>query len=615
MSLAHSNLDRSFVARAIFIALVLFGVTIYIFHHLYYVQFDPKLSKKLVSERDKICWVVQTEMAPRGRILDARNKVLATDLAYTDIYAWRPKFLRADQTTSELYPSLAADWAQVFDVDQETMLERLKRRSNQVTVKRYQEPWLTDEIERVSDLPRSKREELTETSIPGYTDLNFKEFLFRLDFEKSYLRHFPNPKFMSHVIGFKVEQDAKRFPGKYTGAGVEWTYDRYLNARRKGMARYLKTATGDKMYFEGNNYRKPESGHDVHLTLHEPLQAYAEQQVEAMVKKFKCKSGFAILANPKTGAILAATQYPDFTLNDMYGVEDDTLLNKMLMQPYEPGSTMKAIAIAGAMDAGVVSLHTKIDCEGGRWYYGGFPLKDSHRSHIISVRDIVKESSNIGTAKIGLMMGPRRLYTLFRKFGFGDITSCGLGQEVQGLLRPLGRWDKLSPTRFPMGQGIGTTPMQMVQAFCAIANYGEMMQLHAVDRIYDPNKDKMMVIQPTVKRRVLKPGSAARMINALTAVVAEQGGTGRRFRIDGVEVAGKTGTAEKFDLELRRYSNSKYYASFIGFAPATDAKFVLLVAGDEPEKSIGYYGGTVTGEAWKNIAEFALSYLQTSGLQ
>ena len=283
--------------------------------------------------------------------------------------------------------------------------------------------------------------------------------------------------------------------------------------------------------------------------------------------------------------------------------------NRILTHGFEPGSIMKGITFAGALDYKVVRLGDKFDCEKGRWFHAGRPLRDSgnHQYEDLYVWQILQKSSNIGTAKIAIEMGDRRLYQTLRRFGFGQPTGIGFRNEATGIFRSLADWDRLSLSRFAIGQGILTTPLQIVQAYCALANDGVIMQMRVVDRIENPETREVDYTQERIRPRALRPGVARQVVAAMKTVTRD--GTGTIAAVPGYQVAGKTGTAEKFIDGT--YRSGKYVASFVGFVPADDPAFVLLISADEPSKK-SYYGGTVAGPAFRRIAERTLRYLKVA---
>jgi cell division protein FtsI/penicillin-binding protein 2 len=303
---------------------------------------------------------------------------------------------------------------------------------------------------------------------------------------------------------------------------------------------------------------------------------------------------------------MAWAQTPSFDANNRQVMDPKRWQNRLLVDGFEPGSVMKGVSLAGALDYGVVELGSRVFCEQGKWEYCRRILHDSgHKYGTLTVAQIVQKSSNIGTAKIALQMGETRLYQTFVRFGFGRPTGIGFPEEENGIMRAVNKWDGLSVTRLPIGQGILVTPLQMVQAYCSLANGGTMMQLYVVDRIENPDTGLCEVTVPRVVRRTVKPESARSMVQALKLVTTTEG-TAPKAAVEGHEVAGKTGTAQK--VIDGQYSYCKYVSSFIGFVPADNPAFTLLIVADEPQRA--HYGGTVAAPTFSRIAERTLRYLQ-----
>ena len=420
----------------------------------------------------------------------------------------------------------------------------------------------------------------------------------------SYKRFYPKNTLLANVLGFtNVENE-----GVY---GLEKSYDNWLKARSRTIT-LESNRKGYPIYRKRSSIDTDLDGHNIYLTIEVPIQHIVEYELQRLVRQFKPKYAYAIMSNPNTGAIMAMAQSPSFNPNDRKSMNSDLWRNHMIADVYDPGSVMKPIAIAGALDHGAISsIHERINCENGLWYYRGHSLRDSGFSYdFLRIFEIIKRSSNIGTAKIALRLGEKRLYKVLRSFGFGEKTHIGLAPESSGILRHLNEWDGLSITRFPIGQGISVTPIQMVQAYNILANQGNMMQVHLIDRITDPNTGETHIFRPTIKRdRVIKPGVTHQIIMAMTTVTHPEG-TGHRAAIPGYHVAAKTGTSQK--LVNSHYSgHRKYVSSFIGMVPAYNPAFVLLVIADEPSTE-EYYGSIVCGPTFKRIAEKTLSYLKIS---
>ena len=295
---------------------------------------------------------------------------------------------------------------------------------------------------------------------------------------------------------------------------------------------------------------------------------------------------------------------PTFDPNRPAEAGPDAMRNRIITDLSEPGSTFKIVVVSSALNENLVKLTDSIDCEHGRFAYGGRILHDhDSKNGVISVERVIAHSSNIGAAKIGLRLGEERMYDYICKFGFGTRTGIPLLGEVRGLLDPPKKWSKVSIVQIPMGHGIAVTPLQMVMAMSAIANDGQLMRPILVDRLEDDAGHIVAKYQPQVLRQVVSSTAARDMVTALKTVVSDDG-TAPKAKLDHYTVAGKTGTAQK--VENGRYSNTKFFSSFIGFFPADNPELCISIVLDEPKD--GYYGGQTAAPFFKNIAEAAANY-------
>ena len=337
------------------------------------------------------------------------------------------------------------------------------------------------------------------------------------------------------------------------------------------------------------------------LTIRNPIQQIAEEELDALMDQYKPKRAYAIMADPYTGDIMAlAVKQGRDPIDGLDGV----ILPSSLV--FEPGSMMKPFPISAAIDLGLITPDTKFDCEKGVWEFAGKTLRDSHPEETITVSDIIRVSSNIGTAKIALKLGDEKLYRAFRSFGFAQKTGLPLCPESAGILREVKDWDPLSIARFPIGQGVSCTPFQLLRAYCALANGGKLVKLRIVDGSKDPLTGKIVRAPVAPGEKILKDDTCVKMASMLKLATAE-GGIGVNAAIPGYEVAGKPGTSQKW--EDGQYSYTRFYASFAGFVPADKPKFVLLIIADEPEEE--HFGGVVAAPVFKNIAERTLKLLDT----
>ena len=413
-------------------------------------------------------------------------------------------------------------------------------------------------------------------------------------------RHYPKQELLANVLGFTNSIDDKDI-----GMGG---LERRLNISMSSQESQSQTETtrmGIPLSYGLSEAANIKNGNNVYLTIEEPIQAIVEEELDKLMEKWKPRAAYAVMADPYTGNILAMAQRPTFNPNDRSTYTPERYRNRITEDTFEPGSTMKPIAISRAIDDQLVTPDTRFDCEKGYWYYGGARLKDSHENDMLTVAEIIQTSSNIGTAKIALKMGNDRLYDTLTRFGFTERTGIPLKNETKGLLRPLKKWYKITPTRVCIGQSINTSPLQLVRGYCALANHGILPELRLVDRIEDPNTGEIGEVPIGPRRNLYKNSRTHKKMIDMMKLVTQEGGTATNVAIDGYYVAGKTGTSQKY-ITGQGYSQSKFFATFIGFVPADNPKFVLLVTADEPKKS--HYGGTVAGPTFKSIAEKTLKY-------
>jgi cell division protein FtsI/penicillin-binding protein 2 len=282
--------------------------------------------------------------------------------------------------------------------------------------------------------------------------------------------------------------------------------------------------------------------------------------------------------------------------------------NRASVDMVEPGSTFKIVVASAALTEGTVKENTGIFCENGSFAYGGKILRDHHGYGTMTVHDILVKSSNIGSAKMAMMMGADKYHEYVRKFGFGEKSGIELPGEIPGLVHPPRRWDKLTITRMPMGQSIAVTPLQMTMGMSVIANGGKLMAPHVIRSIQDSDGRVVLDKPPKVAQEVIPKKTARFVSNALCGVVGE-GGTAQLAKVAGFTVAGKTGTAQKISAS-GGYAAGKYVVSFVGYLPEEDPRFVCLVLIDDPKIAPNLaYGGLVAAPIFSRIGERAARHL------
>jgi cell division protein FtsI/penicillin-binding protein 2 len=350
-------------------------------------------------------------------------------------------------------------------------------------------------------------------------------------------------------------------------------------------------------------------GLNVVLTVDSVLQQMMETELAQGQHDFSAVNICGLAIRPRTGEILAMASLPNFDPNHPGGpgVVPEMLRNRVIKDAPEPGSTFKIVVISGALNDHLVKLTDRFDCEHGEFKYAGVMLHDHNGgSGILEVKDIIAKSSNIGAAKIGIMMKEQRLNDYVHAFGFGATTGVALPYEFKGIVNDRTNWSKISITRIPMGQEIGVTPLQMAMAMCAIANKGILMQPMLVDRLTAPDGTIAVKYNPQPMRRVIGEEADHDIIEALKTVVLT-GGTAVGAAMTNYTVAGKTGTAQ--EAGPHGYSDRNYYASFIGFFPADNPEICIYVGMELDDPKGAHEGGRTSALVFKKIATQAATYL------
>ena len=409
-------------------------------------------------------------------------------------------------------------------------------------------------------------------------------------------RYYPQGGMAGHLLGF-VNRDSEGLEG------IELQYNDYIRGAA-GSSVSERDALGRRVLVEGVEGLQVPPGSDVHLTIDAPIQHLAEKELEATIQKYHAKAGVAIVVDPATGEVLALANYPTFDPNKASQQSADQRRNRAVTDSFEPGSTFKTILAAAALEEGVVGKDDLFYCEMGKYLYAGRVIHDTHPQGWLPFSKILQVSSNIGFTKVAEKLKKDRYFKYIDKFGFGRVTGLDVPGEVPGLLRKPEHWSAVDLATHAFGQGVSTTPMQMVMAYAAIANGGILMRPYVTRKVVSPQGDTLVEHQPQIVRRVVSEKTAKLLASMLRDVTTE-GGTGVAAKVDGFDVAGKTGTAQKAERGV--YSAKKRVSSFIGFVPADNPRLVTLVLVDEPEGNV--YGGVVAAPAFRNIAQGALRQL------
>ncbi len=501
--------------------------------------------------------------AERGSIYDRNGQALAMNVELLSVYAVPRTIAHPVSVSRKLAPLLG--------MSPKTLLKKLDNK------RRF--AWLFRKIDPV------KAEAIRRLKIKG------------IGFVAESQRVYPKRFLFGHVLGFAGLDN-------HGLEGVELKFDETLRGET-GWLVVERDAFGKSVFPKGLDYIVPSRGKDLHLTVDEVIQHISERELDRMVEKTGAKGGTVIVMDPWTGEILSMVVTPRFNPNAVGKYRPSDWRNKAITDIYEPGSTFKIVTASAAIEENLIEADEMIDCEGGTYAVKGTVIHDHEAIGMVPFHQVIAKSSNICTVKVAEILGETRLAHYIKAFGFGERLGVDLVGESPGLLRERGRWSRRSLASLSIGQEIGVTPLQMVSAAAVVANGGWLMTPHLVKSIGRDGKNRSTPAR--LKRRVISEETAKEMVQILKGVVSRSG-TAQLAEVPGHRVAGKTGTAQKFDPKTGRYSRDKYVGSFVGFVPADDPVVTILVVVDEPEGEA--WGGTVAAPVFSAIGKEVLHYLK-----
>jgi cell division protein FtsI/penicillin-binding protein 2 len=571
------------------VVLVFIGIGV----RLCFVQLKPESWVLApIQENRKLEW---KPVGNRGRIVDCNGKILAMDLSAYHV-CLDPYDIHENGDAEAVATYLAQEF-RMPEAELRGYLEQVHRRW--IPIKKYvPEQRLRRFERRAFGVVYTPSEPLAD----GSSDV----YLRGVTLQETSIRNYPKGPLMAHVVGFSNMEGVG-------SAGIELRMDEYLRGK-EGLRISAKDGRRREIYGSRTVDIPPEDGATVMLTLDQELQDVVEHTIEKTCHEYEAQGMWAIVQRVSTGEILAMASYPTYDLNRYRNAPKEWMRNRAISYNYEPGSVMKAAVISSALDRSVVRTNDLIDCEHGYWVYGGAKLEDSHPHDEIPVADVVKFSSNIGTAKIALQMGEQALYDSLKSFHFGQRLGVGLPGEEAGIFYSPKHWSKISMTRIGMGHEVATTALQMISMMSTVAFNGIQMKPYVIKKVVAADGSVLLENTPEELGRPIS-SQTARAMRQLLARVTEEGGTGTKARVEGYRVAGKTGTAQKVRPE-GGYYGKRFWSSFAGFIPADDPQISIIVVADDPVRinsrgtPVGVHGGTVCGPAFKEIAEFAVRYLR-----
>lgn len=527
-----------------------------------YLQFVPH--EKLNSLQAKQFQTVVSLPARRGNIVDRHGKELAMSSPTYSIYA-DPKIIEDRKGTAKFL-------AKILKENYNSVYAKIKDKNKRFV-------W----IERLVSV--SQVEEIKTQKIRG------------LGFVEEWKRVYPNDQLLSTTLGFTGKEGQGL-------EGLELFYDKELKGESKKVS-LRKDARGRPLIQDGMLFTETPQGKEIKLTIDSDLQYFVETELKQALLKHEAEAAYAVVLDAKTSAIRAIASLPSFNSNDPSKVAPGLRRNRSVTDTYEPGSTLKTFVIAQALDEKLYQPNSKIWCENGYFKIGKRVIREAEANHsqgMISVSEVLAYSSNIGTSKIALKLGDAKLREGLMKFGFGQKAGTDLPGEAKGIILGLPWRDHLL-ANVSFGQGMTASPLQMANAYAAIANGGVLNAPYIVESITDLETNQTVTAATKQIRRVISEETAQQMRLMLAGVTSGKG-SGVSARVDGYIVGGKTGTAQKVRTEGRGYIPGGYIGSFTGFIPATDPQYVIYVALDYPKK--GYYGSQVAGPLFSRIASYAV---------
>jgi cell division protein FtsI (penicillin-binding protein 3) len=526
--------------------------------------------------------VMETLPARPGNILDASGRPLATSVLVPSLYA-DPAMVRDPR-------ELAAQLAGALRRDREELFHKLTESGRRRFV------WV--------------QRRLSEEEFEAVRALNLDPA--EVGFRNEFRRFYPQGQLAVQLLGFRD------IDGKGQG-GIEEQFDNLLRGR-DGRRLLIRDARGKTLAATAaDSVREPVPGRDLVLTLDAYVQTFAEHGLDELLQEWQAAGACAVVLDPRNGDVLAIANRPTLDPNAIGEHAADAWRNRAITDVYEPGSTFKPFVLSRAIDLGLMRTDEMLYCENGLYRMGGRLLHDHHPFGSLSLTDVIVRSSNIGMAKIGQRLGNENMHRAVVDFGFGRPTGIELPGEVRGKVRPLRQWTSYSTGSVPMGQEIGVTPLQLITAYAAIANGGQLLRPRLVrpDATTNPwlpiekvsgiaSADEGPTPEPVA--HPVRAETAAWMLDpVLKNVVESDRGTGRRARIDGYTVFGKSGTAQK--AIGGRYSHRKYISSFLVGGPLPEPRALVLVMVDEPHGKAQPYGGLVAGPTAAKILQRTLHYL------
>ena len=534
--------------RRVLLVAVLLGFAVLVGRGVYL----QGLNKSFLQEKGDARYsrVLQLQ-AHRGKITDRYGELLAISSPVESIWASPPDVKMNAEQNKKL--------ARLLNIKPEVIQKKVANNAREfVYLKRRLSPELANNVMKLH--------------IPGvYT-------------QREYKRYYPAGEVTAHLVGFTGIDDQGQ-------EGFELTMNNMLSGKM-GSRRVLKDRAGH-IIEDLEAVKLPQDGRDVVLSIDRRIQYLAHRELSKAVAEFKAKAGAAIVLDANTGEVLAMVNVPTYNPNNPVNIQGKSR-NRSITDVFEPGSTLKPVTAAAALESGLFTPETKIQTAPGAMTIGSATIHDAHTHGILTVSEIIQKSSNIGSAKMALALDKKYLWGVFNQMGLGTKTRIGFPGEASGRLRDFKTWRPIEQATMSYGHGISLTLLQLARAYTVFANNGELKPVSLLKLKEEP-----------VGTQVFSAQTAAAIKTMLESVVLP-GGTALRAQVLGYRVAGKTGTTHK--LGAHGYEKDKYVGSFVGMAPASNPRLIMAVMIDEPSTGV-YYGGSVAAPVFSAVMTDALRLL------
>lgn len=496
--------------------------------------------------------------ADRGTIKDRNGEILAISVPVASIYA-DPKLI-------EITPAQLTQLAWLLEMQESEIEKRIYRdRGRFVYLKR----WIVPEIaERIIDI-----------GIRG------------IAYETEFKRYYPEGEVAAHVVGFTDIEDQGR-------EGVEHGWNAMLSGEM-GSRRVIKDNKG-RIVEDVEKIRAPRQGQDVVLSLDRRIQHIAHQELKRAAQQHRAKAGSIVVLDAQSGEVLALSNFPAYNPNSVITremIKNRVLVNRALVDTYEPGSTLKPFPIAVAIETGLVNSETVVETAPGTYRIGRATIRDVSNKGQLTVSEVLQVSSNVGTVKIALAMPPQTLWEIYNNVGFGQPAGTGFPGEASGMMRAYNRWRPIEHATLSFGHGLSVSLLQIARAYTVFTTGGELKPVSVLKQDF-----------PVMGKRVISQ-ETAQTVSHMLEMATDPGGTATLARVNGYRVAGKTGTAHK--LIEGKYAKNSYISSFVGFAPVSAPRLIVAVVLDEPSAG-KYFGGAVAAPVFSQVTTTALRLLNVA---